>query len=56
MSSYDEVLKGKYPAKQHAKQVVEYIRSKIPDANGVIYLESRHTKLIEDNDEPEHFR
>jgi len=56
MAAHDEVLKGKYPAKEHAKRVTDYIRSKIPGANGVIYLESRHTKLIEDNDEAEHFR
>ncbi|KAL2131736.1 hypothetical protein VTI74DRAFT_4667 [Chaetomium olivicolor] len=53
---YDTILQGKYPAKQHARRVVEYIRSKVPDATGVIYLESRATKLLEDNDEPEPFR
>ena len=56
MAWYDETLKGKYPAKQHAKKVVEYIRSKVPDANGIIYLESRGSKLIEDLDQEEHFR
>lgn len=53
---YDTILQGKYPAKQHAKRVVDYIRTKVPDATGVLYLESRMTKLIEDNDEPEPFR
>ncbi|KAK4118146.1 hypothetical protein N657DRAFT_651593 [Parathielavia appendiculata] len=53
---YDTILQGKYPAKRHAKRVVDYIRSKIPDATGVLYLESRMTKLLEDNDEPEPFR
>jgi len=53
---YDTILQGKYPAKQHAKRVVDYIRTKVPDATGVLYLESRTTKLIEDNDEPEPFR
>ena len=53
---YDAILQGKYPAKRHAKRVVDYIRSKIPDATGVLYLESRMTKLLEDNDEPEPFR
>jgi len=53
---YDKVLKRKYPAKDHAKRVVEYIRSKVPSATGVLYLESRMTKLLEDNDEPEPFR
>lgn len=53
---YNTILKGKYPAKQHAKRVVDYIRSKVPDASGVLYLESRMTKLLEDNDEPEPFR
>ncbi|KIH90522.1 Xaa-Pro dipeptidase [Sporothrix brasiliensis 5110] len=60
--AYESVLKGKYPAKAHAKRVAEYIRSKRPDngdgaaQNGVLYLESRATKLLEDNDEPEPFR
>ncbi|KAK3295266.1 peptidase M24, structural domain-containing protein [Chaetomium fimeti] len=53
---YDTILQGKYPAKQHAKRVVDYIRTKVPDATGVLYLESRMTKLLEDNDEPEPFR
>ena len=53
---YNSILKGKYPAKQHVKRVVDYIRSKVPDASGVLYLEGRMTKLLEDNDEPEHFR
>jgi len=53
---YETILKGKYPAKRHAQRVTEYIRSKIPDATGILYLESRATKLLEDNDEPEPFR
>lgn len=53
---YDTILKAKYPAKQHAQRVVDYVRSKIPNADGVLYLEGRMTKLLEDNDEPEHFR
>lgn len=56
MGDYETILKGKYPAKAHALRVVEYIRSKIPDAKGVLYVESRMTKMIEDNDEPEPFR
>ena len=53
---YDTILQGKYPAKRHAQRVTEHIRSKIPNATGVLYLESRMTKLLEDNDEPEPFR
>ncbi|KAI0444981.1 peptidase M24, structural domain-containing protein [Xylaria telfairii] len=52
----ETVLKGKYPAKAHAKRVVEYIRSKIPDATGVLFLEGRTDQLLEDCDEPVHFR
>jgi Xaa-Pro dipeptidase len=54
--NYDSVLKGKYPAKAHAKRVVDYIKNKVPNASGVIYLEGRHTKLLEDNDSEEPFR
>lgn len=52
----ETILKGKYPAKQHARRVVEYIRAKKPDASGVIYLEGRADKLLEDSDEPVPFR
>jgi hypothetical protein len=52
----ETVLKGKYPAKAHAKRVVEYIRTKIPDASGVIFLEGRSDHLLEDSDEPVLFR
>lgn len=52
----DTVLKGKYPAKAHAKRVAEYIRSKSPSAEGVIYLEGRSNGLLEDSDEPIPFR
>jgi hypothetical protein len=53
---FDTVLKGKYPAKAHAKRVVEYIRTKLPDASGTIYLEGRPDALLEDSDEPVPFR
>ena len=53
---YETILKGKYPAKQHAKRVADYVRDKVPGANGVLYLEGQKTKMIEDNDGEEHFR
>ncbi|KAK3322860.1 putative Xaa-Pro aminopeptidase [Apodospora peruviana] len=53
---YDTILQGKYPAKRHARRVVDYIRSKVPNASGVLYVESRMTKMLEDNDEAEPFR
>lgn len=57
MAAYDEILKGKYPGKLHAKRVAEYIRSKIPDAaEGIIYLEGGKTRMLEDCDQEEHFR
>ncbi|KAF4626721.1 hypothetical protein G7Y89_g11436 [Cudoniella acicularis] len=56
MASTEAVLSGKYPAKAHARRVVEYIRSKNPDVNGVLYLEGQKTRLIEDNDENVPFR
>ncbi|KAI0201333.1 peptidase M24, structural domain-containing protein [Astrocystis sublimbata] len=52
----ETVLMGKYPAKAHAKRVVEYIRSKVSDATGVIFLEGRSDHLLEDSDEPVPFR
>lgn len=53
---YEAVLKGKYPAKAHAKRTTEIIREKLPDATGVLYLEATHTKITEDDDSPVHFR
>jgi len=56
MASVDSILAGKYPAKAHARKVVEYIRKSKPDATGVLYLEGQKDKLIEDNDETVPFR
>lgn len=56
MSNYEEILKGKYPAKAHAKRVVEYMRKKNPAVNGVLYLEGQKTRMIEDNDGEAPFR
>jgi hypothetical protein len=53
---FEAVLKGKYPAKAHAKRVVEIVRKEVPDASGLLYLEGRHTKIREDDDSPEPFR
>ena len=56
MSSTTSILKGKYPAKDHARRVGEYIQAAGHTKEGVIYLESQKTSLIEDNDEPVPFR
>jgi hypothetical protein len=56
MADFEAVLKAKYPAKAHARRVVEYIRKKSPNATGTLYLESQKTRMIEDNDEPMPFR
>ena len=45
--NYDDVLKGKYPAKQHAKKVAQWIIEKGGDKNGTIYLEAQKQKLNE---------
>lgn len=56
MADVETVLAGKYPAKSHARRVVEYIRKTNPDATGTLYLEGQKTRMIEDNDEPQAFR
>lgn len=56
MAEAEAVLARKYPAKAHARRVVEHIRRKRPDANGVIYLEAQKTRLLEDSDQAEPFR
>lgn len=56
MTTIDAVLAGKYPAKAHAKKVVQYLKKTKADVSGVIYLEGQQTRMIEDNDEPVPFR
>lgn len=56
MASVDTILAGKYPAKAHARRVVEYIKKKNPNATGTLYLEGQKTRMIEDNDSEMHFR
>lgn len=54
--AFEDVLKGKYPAKAHARRVAEVIRQRVPGAKGVLYLEGRMTEMQEDNDSPVPFR
>lgn len=56
MVSIDSILAGKYPAKDHARRVVDYIKKRRPDTQGVLYLEGQKTRMIEDNDEAQPFR
>lgn len=56
MADVETILAGKYPAKAHARRVVEYIRKTNPNATGTLYLEGQKTRMIEDNDEPQPFR
>ncbi|KAK6203875.1 hypothetical protein LQW54_008682 [Pestalotiopsis sp. IQ-011] len=55
-TSVGTVLRGKYPAKSHVRRVVEYIRSKIPAATGILYLEGQYEQFYEDVDELIPFR
>ncbi|KAF7534789.1 hypothetical protein G7054_g5901 [Neopestalotiopsis clavispora] len=54
--SLEVVSNGKYPARSHAKRVVEYIRTRIPAATGIIYLEGQYAQFYEDVDELIPFR
>ena len=50
-------LSDTYPAKVHAAKTAAHLSSLNPAySEGTIYLESQHTRLLEDNDEPEPFR
>lgn len=47
----DKILAGKYPAKKHAENVAKYVRDAHPEiTDGLIYLESTKSALLEDND------
>jgi Xaa-Pro dipeptidase len=37
MADFETILKGKYPAKAHARKVVEFMKSKNKDVSGVLY-------------------
>ncbi|KAL1592321.1 hypothetical protein SLS60_011398 [Paraconiothyrium brasiliense] len=58
--NYEDVLKGKYPAKLHAKKVADWIVARGGDRTGTIYLEAQKQRLLEankrDNDAPVLFR
>lgn len=58
MDDVDKILAGKYPAKAHAKNVVEYIKKKgaLTGSGGVLYLEGQKTRMNEDSDEAVPFR
>ena len=56
MLDVDSILKGKYPAKAHARRVADYLQARGHSRDGVIYLEAQRTRMIEDNDEPVPFR
>ncbi|PMD21037.1 putative Xaa-Pro aminopeptidase pepP [Hyaloscypha hepaticicola] len=56
MADVKAILATKYPAKAHARRVVEWMRKKKPGVSGVLYLEGQKTRMIEDNDETQPFR
>ena len=47
MADYDEILKGKYPAKEHARKVAAEIVKRGGDAKGTIYVEGQKSKYWE---------
>jgi Xaa-Pro dipeptidase len=56
MSSVEEILKGKYPAKDHARRVSDWIVKNGGSPEGVLYLEAQKLKYNEDNDQEACFR
>jgi hypothetical protein len=47
MAHVEEILKGKYPAKEHARRVGEWITQNGGKKTGLIYLEAQKQKFIE---------
>ena len=47
MTNYEEILKGKYPGKTHAKKVAAEILKKGGDAKGTIFVEGQKSKYWE---------
>lgn len=53
----NDELSRKYPAKDHAHRVVEFLKAAGHDLNNaIIYLEGQKTRMIEDNDGEAPFR
>lgn len=62
----DELLKQKYPAKSHARRVVQYLKKELATTDGeltprsldssLLYLEGTPTKMNEDGDQAAPFR
>ena len=57
-SSTTELLKTKYPAKAHCRNVISYLRSQKSSTPPPthLYLESARTRMNEDNDQEAPFR
>jgi Xaa-Pro dipeptidase len=43
----EETLKGKYPAKEHARKVADWIASDGGKKEGILYLEAQKFRLHE---------
>lgn len=56
MSLTDATLKQKYPAKAHARRVAKFLTDRGLSSDGVIYLEAQKTRMVEDDDQADHFR
>lgn len=56
LTSVEETLKGKYPAKAHCQRVAQYLLDQGLARDGVIYLEAQKTRMVEDDDQAMHFR
>jgi len=62
----NDILKQKYPAKSHARRVVEYLKNEVAAGkgtlkqqsleSGLLYLEGTPTKMNEDGDQAAPFR
>ncbi|ETN37937.1 uncharacterized protein HMPREF1541_07560 [Cyphellophora europaea CBS 101466] len=56
MSLTDTTLKEKYPAKAHCQRVAKYLTDRGLPSDAVIYLEAQKTRMVEDDDQADHFR
>lgn len=64
--THDDLLKQKYPAKSHARRVMQYLQKEIASNKGtltkqsldssILYLEGTPTKMNEDGDQAAPFR
>jgi Xaa-Pro dipeptidase len=55
-NTVDDVLSGKYPAKLHAKKVIQCMKEQVGEVSGLLYLEGQKSRMIEVISSPDYWK